>query len=362
MTRTQSYDESKAQENVRIMDFLFLPSLEVYPFFPSDKLPASKMLLSNILFFGAISGVLANPMPKKKKSDVGFFDIRGFSFGCATSCTWSFDVRITKTRKYHRWMTRSIRCGGDLDLHQDWRDCGLISKSHNMRVYIVKETNELRLEYSFRDISFNIHRPETKKIVLFQGSKIVHPTWPRPKGQDGRINFKISKSYTGTCCDGLPPDFKQEKGRKPKDEEALIQSLAKTLLIKAKLKPTGNHVQDIKKDIGGSIASTPIEIVGMIPLETATKMPGQTRVILSVPTSTQTTAQREVDNPAHTSAQTPVRVSIQSPTQTQIKTSLWTGEMTPAQTPTKTLTQTSTPIQSQIQASEIPYSNLEDSK
>lgn len=72
------------------------------------------MRVSSILALGAAAMVSAAPL--EERANLGEFDITNFSYGCTTTCGWSFDVTVGPKSDHHPAVKKPVHCEGTTDI------------------------------------------------------------------------------------------------------------------------------------------------------------------------------------------------------------------------------------------------------
>jgi len=107
------------------------------------------MHASSILTFGLATLAAAAPTSNSAHK-TNKFAVTNFVFGCTSGCYWNFDLAVKGSEVNHPAISTPVHCSGGLDENKDYVDCGGVSATQNLRAYIVKATNELKLEYEVR--------------------------------------------------------------------------------------------------------------------------------------------------------------------------------------------------------------------
>lgn len=97
----------------------------------------------------------------------GKFAITSFVFGCTVGCSYSFDLSVSGNAENHPAVKKLVTCSGDLDTATDYVECGHVSKTQRLYAYIVKDTNELKLQYE-------VQRPKTGAVYRYMGERVVY--------------------------------------------------------------------------------------------------------------------------------------------------------------------------------------------
>lgn len=143
------------------------------------------MRASTILAVAAPALVAAAPAADKA-SLPGKFDVTNFSFGCTAGCYWSFDLAVEGSAASHPATGPAVKCEGSLNDDTDYVKCGNVSETQHLYAYIVKDTNELKLQYEVNDY--------TKATVFrYYGEKKVYAATSADAAKQKK-NFKVKES------------------------------------------------------------------------------------------------------------------------------------------------------------------------
>jgi hypothetical protein len=102
------------------------------------------MRFSIILSAGIIT--LAAAAPIKTRADSNYFQVTKFSYGCTTTCDWSFDVTVVGQSSNHPAVSTPVTWSGSL-ADKDYMTCRNISNTQTISAYIKKSNNDLLLHY-----------------------------------------------------------------------------------------------------------------------------------------------------------------------------------------------------------------------
>ena len=95
------------------------------------------------------------------------FNVTNFVFGCTVGCYWYLDVSVEGNGPNHPAVKTPIHCEGGLDEDKDYVKCGNISDTQAIYAYIVKDTNQLKLQYE-------VQKPEETAVYRYYGHKKVY--------------------------------------------------------------------------------------------------------------------------------------------------------------------------------------------
>lgn len=114
------------------------------------------------------------------------FNVTNFVFGCTVGCDWYFDLAIEGSAANHPETLPPVKCQGNLDDTTDYKECGFVSETQHLYAYIVKATNELKLQYEV----FNYNTGATYR---YYGNETVYAA----TGDNADLqepNFKVPES------------------------------------------------------------------------------------------------------------------------------------------------------------------------
>ncbi|KAK4632303.1 Ecp20-2 [Fulvia fulva] len=118
------------------------------------------LILAGAALAAAVPSELAGPKPNQ-------FTITNFVFGCTVGCDWSFNVAVQGSGPDHPPVKKPVKCSGNVNDAKDYVDCGKISDTQRIKAYIVKATNQLKLEYE-------VQKPNHGAVYRYTGEKKVY--------------------------------------------------------------------------------------------------------------------------------------------------------------------------------------------
>ncbi|CAK3820394.1 Hypothetical predicted protein [Lecanosticta acicola] len=105
------------------------------------------MRFSSALALTGAALAAASPLVTKNPLEGNNFNVTNFIFGCTAGCFWYFDVSIDGSEANHPAIDTPVHCEGNLDDNKTYKPCGNVSETQHISAYIVKDTNELKLQY-----------------------------------------------------------------------------------------------------------------------------------------------------------------------------------------------------------------------
>lgn len=119
----------------------------------SSRLLQVSMIASTISILCFVILVIAGTAPLRERAIPSnqYFGISNFTFGCTTTCDWSFDVAIHGNNTNHPAVRELVSCSGSNET-QDYVDCGHISGSQSIAAYINLQ-DQLQLQYEFNNVT-----------------------------------------------------------------------------------------------------------------------------------------------------------------------------------------------------------------
>lgn len=136
------------------------------------------------------SNTNTNSYPKSSNTNLtpGSFSITNFVFGCTVNCSYNFDLAVTGSAENHPAVKKPVKCSGNLDSTTDYVECGYVSKTQKLYAYIVKDTNQLKLQYE-------VQRPKNSAVYKYYGEREVYAaTGPNAGKQEKEFVVKESLS------------------------------------------------------------------------------------------------------------------------------------------------------------------------
>lgn len=144
------------------------------------------MLYSNLLALGAATLAVAAPAADTTQAKKHQFAVTNFVFGCTVGCDWYFDVAVEGNGPDHPAVKTPVHCKGGLDEDEDYVKCGNISDTQAIYAYIVKDTNELMLQYE-------VQKPAETAVYRWYGEKKVYAATSDQAALQ-KPNFKVVES------------------------------------------------------------------------------------------------------------------------------------------------------------------------
>ncbi|KAF2159186.1 hypothetical protein M409DRAFT_71191 [Zasmidium cellare ATCC 36951] len=144
------------------------------------------MLYSNILALGAATLAAAAPVAENTQDYA--FNVTNFVFGCTTGCYWYLDVSVEGEGPHHPAVNTPVHCEGGLDEDTDYVQCGNVSDTQAIYAYIVKDTNELNLQYE-------VQYPEETAVYRYYGQQTVYAA-TSDQADLQEPNFKVLETET----------------------------------------------------------------------------------------------------------------------------------------------------------------------
>ncbi|KAK4496809.1 hypothetical protein PRZ48_012793 [Zasmidium cellare] len=144
------------------------------------------MRSSTVLALGAAT--LAAAAPVAENTQAYAFDVTNFVFGCTVGCYWSLDVSVEGEGEHHPAVDTPVHCEGGLDEDTDYVQCGNVSDTQAIYAYIVKDTNELKLQYE-------VQYPEETAVYRYYGQQVVYAA-TSDKADLQEPNFKVLETET----------------------------------------------------------------------------------------------------------------------------------------------------------------------
>lgn len=124
------------------------------------------MHFSSVLALGAATLATAAPLLDLAQEDYQF-NVTNFVFGCTVGCYWNFDVSVEGSGPNHPAVDTPVHCEGGLDEDTDYVQCGNVSETQTIYAYIVKENNDLKLQYE-------VQVPGETAVYRYYGNQTVY--------------------------------------------------------------------------------------------------------------------------------------------------------------------------------------------